>query len=112
MYAVLMWACLQPPLGRDRAGRERVRGNGAGAWYRWGVCCLMKGRGWAGWRVRLRAGEEIGHHLLRVLWYDQSQAGAVALQQRKGKGKSTSVGLSVLRHGGKCCHEEGMGGIL
>lgn len=48
------------PLGRDSAGRERVRGNGAGGWYRWGVCCLIKGRGAVGRRLSLR---EIACHL-------------------------------------------------
>lgn len=31
---------------------------------------------------------------LRVLWCDQSQDGAVSLEQKKDKGKSTSVGFS------------------
>lgn len=47
------------PLGRDHGGRERVRANDGGGWCRWGVCCLIKGRGAAG--RRLRAGEEIAH---------------------------------------------------
>ena len=51
------------PLGRDCAGRGRVRRNGAGGWDRWGVCCLMKGRGGAGGRLRVRAGEEVVLHL-------------------------------------------------
>lgn len=35
----------------------------------------------------------------------------MALQQ-KDRGESTLVGLSVLRSGGKCCHEQGVGDDL
>lgn len=51
-------ACIA--LGRDRAGRKRVRGNGG--WCRWGICCLIKRRGVAGRRLRLGAGDEIVQH--------------------------------------------------
>lgn len=82
---------------------------------RWGVCCLIKGRGAAGWRLRLRqrvrvrSGEEVAHHFSD--WCDQSQAGVLALEQEKDKGKPTSEGLAVLRSGGECCHGQGMQGI-
>lgn len=35
----------------------------------------------------------------------------MALEQKKDKGKSTLVGLAVLRSGGKCCHEQRVWGI-
>lgn len=58
---------------------------------RWGVCCLIKERGAAGWRLRLRlrlrAGEEIAHHFSD--WCDQSQAGVLALEE-KDRGKPSS----------------------
>lgn len=46
---------------------------------------------------------------MRVLWWNPSQAGVVALEQQD-KGKSTLVGLVVLGSG-ECCCEQGMWGI-